>query len=161
LSPAGPQPLSSGEAGRVLYALAGLRILLGVLWLANLSWKLPPDFGKNDPEGLLYNFRRAEHYAVIGPLRDIAREVLIPHFTLFGWLVFLAELAAGVLLLLGLWTRVGALIGLVQSIAITLLVVDAPNEWVWTYVMFIAIGIVVLVTPSGSRLSLDARRRRG
>jgi thiosulfate dehydrogenase (quinone) large subunit len=161
LSPAGPQPLSSGEAGRVLYALAGLRILLGVLWLANLSWKLPPDFGKNDPEGLLYNFRRAEHYAVIGPLRDVAREVLIPHFTLFGWLVFLAELAAGVLLLLGLWTRVGALIGLVQSIAITLLVVDAPNEWVWTYVMFIAIGIVVLVTPSGRRLSLDARRRRG
>jgi len=161
LSPAGPQPLSSGEAGRVLYALAGLRILLGVLWLANLSWKLPPDFGKNDPEGLLYNFRRAEHYAVIGPLRDVAREVMIPHFTLFGWLVFLAELAAGVLLLLGLWTRVGALIGLVQSIAITLLVVDAPNEWVWTYVMFIAIGIVVLVTPSGRRLSLDARRRRG
>ena len=161
MSPAGAQPLSSGEAGRVLYALAGLRILLGVLWLANLSWKLPPDFGKNDPEGLLYNFRRAEHYAVIRPLRDVAREVLIPHFTLFGWLVLLAELTAGVLLLLGLWTRVGALIGLVQSIAITLLVVDAPNEWVWTYVMFVAIGIVVLVTPSGSRLSLDSHRRRG
>ena len=141
-------PLSPGEAGRTLYALAGLRILLGVLWLANLSWKLPPDFGKNDPEGLLYNFRRAEQYAVIGPLRTL-REVIIPHFTLFGWVVFLAELSAGVLLLLGLWTRVGALIGLVQSIVITLLVVRAPDEWVWTYVMFVAIGLVVLVTPSG------------
>ena len=96
---------------RTLYALAGLRILLGVLWLANLSWKLPPDFGKNDAEGLLYNFRLAEEHAVIGPLQDLTREVVIPHFTLFGWLVFLAELAAGVLLLLGLWTRVGALIG--------------------------------------------------
>ena len=64
------------------------------------------------------------------------------------------------LLLLGLWTRVGALVGLVQSIVITLLVVQAPDEWVWTYVMFVAIGVVVLVTPSGSRLSLDARRRR-
>jgi len=160
LSPAGPQSLSSGEAARTLYALAGLRILLGVLWLANLGWKLPPDFGKNDPEGLLYNFQRAERYAVIGPLQDISREVIIPHFTLFGWLVFLAELTAGTLLLLGLWTRIGALIGLVQSIAITLLVVRAPGEWVWTYVMFVAIGLVVLVTPSGSRLSLDARRRR-
>jgi len=160
LSPARPQSLSSGEAVRVLYALAGLRILLGVLWLANLSWKLPPDFGKNDPEGLLYNFQRAEKYAVIGPLQDISREVIIPHFTLFGWLVFLAELTAGTLLLLGLWTRIGALIGLVQSIAITLLVVRAPGEWVWTYVMFVDIGLVVLVTPSGSRLSLDARRRR-
>ena len=160
MSPAGPQSLSSGEAARTLYALAGLRILLGVLWLANLGWKLPPDFGKNDPEGLLYNFQRAEKDAVFGPLQDLTREVIIPHFTLFGWLVFLAELTAGALLLLGLWTRVGALVGLVQSIAITLLVVRAPGEWVWTYVMFVAIGIVVLVTPSGNRLSLDAGRRR-
>ena len=159
MSPAPLQPLTSGELVRTLYALAGLRILLGVLWLANLSWKLPPDFGKDDAEGLLYNFRLAEEHAVIGPLQDLTREVIIPHFTLFGWLVFLAELSAGVLLLLGLWTRVGALIGLVQSIAITLLVVRAPDEWVWTYVMFVAIGLVVLVTPSGSRLSLDARRR--
>lgn len=159
MSSAAPEQPSPGEAARTLYGLAGLRILLGVLWLANLSWKLPPDFGKHDPEGLLYNFERAEQYAVIGPLRDFTREVVIPHFTLFGWLVFLAELAAGLLLLLGLWTRVGALIGLVQSITITLLVVRAPNEWVWTYVMFVAIGLVVLVTPSGSRLSLDARRR--
>lgn len=159
MSPAPLQPLTSGEVVRTLYALAGLRILLGVLWLANLSWKLPPDFGKDDAEGLLYNFRLAEEHAVIGPLQDLTREVIIPQFTLFGWLVFLAELAAGVLLLLGLWTRVGALIGLIQSIAITLLVVRAPGEWVWTYVMLVAIGLVILVTPSGSRLSLDARRR--
>ena len=64
------------------------------------------------------------------------------------------------LLLLGLWTRIGALIGLVQAIAITLLVVRAPDEWVWTYVMFVAISAVVLVTPAGSRLSLDAWRAR-
>jgi thiosulfate dehydrogenase (quinone) large subunit len=159
VSPVTPQSPSTGEVVRTLYALAGLRILLGVLWLANLSWKLPPDFGKNDAEGLLYTFRLAEKHAVIGPLQDIMREVVIPHFTLFGWLVFLAELVAGVLLLLGLWTRVGALIGLMQSLAITLLVVRAPDEWVWTYVMFVAIGLVVLITPSGSRLSLDARRR--
>ena len=152
--------LPPSDVGRTLYALAGLRITLGVIWLANLSWKLPPDFGKNDAEGLLYNFRRAEQHALIGPLRDLAQNVLIPHFTLFGWLVFLTELAAGVLLTLGLWTRLGALIGLAQSIVITLLIVKAPHEWLWTYVMFIAIGIVVLITPSGSRLSLDARRKR-
>jgi thiosulfate dehydrogenase [quinone] large subunit len=95
---------------------------------------------------------------VIGPLRDLVSDVVIPHFTLFGWLVFRVELVAGVLLLLGLWTRIGALVGLVQSIAITLLVVAAPGEWVWTYVMLVASGLVVLVTPSGRRLSLDARR---
>lgn len=159
MSSAAPEQPLPGEAARTLYGLAGLRILLGVLWLANLSWKLPPDLGKHDDEGLLYNFERAEQYAVVGPLRDFTREVVIPHFTLFGWLVFLAELTAGLLLLLGLWTRVGALMGLIQSITIALLVVRAPNEWVWTYVMFVAIGLVVLLTPSGSKLSLDARRR--
>ena len=154
-----PAP-SAGELNSILYSLAGLRILLGVLWLANLSWKLPPDFGKKDPEGLLYNFERAKEYAVVAPLRDIADNVLIPHFPAFGWLVFLVELTAGVLLLLGLWTRVGAAIGLLQAIAITLLVVQAPGEWVWTYVMLVAISAVVLVTPAGSRLSLDAWRAR-
>lgn len=152
--------LSPGEAVRTLHVLAGLRVLLGVLWLANLSWKLPPDFGRDDAEGLLYNFRLAEEHAVIGPLRSLAGDVLIPHFTVFGWLVFLAELTAGVLLVLGLWTRVGAALGLLQSIAITLLVVRAPDEWVWTYVLFVALSLAVLLTPSGRVLSLDARRGR-
>ena len=55
---------------------------------------------------------------------------------------------------------VGALLGVVQSIAITLLVVRAPDEWVWTYVLFVAMSLVVALTPSGERLSLDARLRR-
>ena len=51
MSPAasGPTP---GEVVRTLYVLAGLRILLGVLWLANLAWKLPPDFGKTSAQKL-------------------------------------------------------------------------------------------------------------
>jgi uncharacterized membrane protein YphA (DoxX/SURF4 family) len=74
--------------------------------------------------------------------------------------VFVIELAAGVLLLLGLWSRLGAALGLAQAIAITLLVVDAPNEWLWGYLMFVAIHLVLLLTPAGERLSLDAWRRR-
>lgn len=145
---------------RTLLVLAGARILLGVLWLANLTWKLPPDFGRDDPEGLLYNFELAAAHAVVAPLRTLAEDVLIPHFTLFGWIVFLVELAVGLSLLLGLWTRIGALLGVVQSIAITLLVVRAPDEWVWTYVLLVAMSLVVALTPSGERLSLDARLRR-
>jgi uncharacterized membrane protein YphA (DoxX/SURF4 family) len=133
---------------------------MGVLWLVNLGWKLPPDFGRDEPEGLLYSFERAADHAVIGPLRSLAEDVLIPHFTAFGWLVFVIELAAGVLLLLGLWSRLGAALGLAQAIAITLLVVDAPNEWLWGYLMFVAIHLVLLLTPAGERLSLDAWRRR-
>ena len=77
---------------------AGLRIFVGVVWIANLSWKLPPDFGRHDARGLLYSFELAHRWALVGPLRDLVGSVVIPHFTLFGWLVFGIELIAGVLL---------------------------------------------------------------
>ncbi|MEJ7705928.1 MAG: hypothetical protein WKF82_00865 [Nocardioidaceae bacterium] len=32
--------------------LAGVRILVGLLWLYNLAWKRPPDFGKDAGNGL-------------------------------------------------------------------------------------------------------------
>jgi thiosulfate dehydrogenase [quinone] large subunit len=156
-----PTRPSAGEGERTLLVLAGARIFLGVLWLANLAWKLPPDFGRDDPEGLLYNFELAADHAVGAPLRTLANDVLIPHFTLFGWIVFLVELAIGLSLLLGLWTRIGALLGVGQAIAITLLVVRAPDEWIWTYLLLIAMSLVVALTPSGARLSVDARLRHG
>jgi thiosulfate dehydrogenase (quinone) large subunit len=154
---------SSPGGAEAVWALTGLRIVMGVLWLANLSWKLPPDFGRDAPEGLLYNFRLAEEYAVLPFLRSFVHDVVIPHFTLFGWLVFLVELTAGALLTLGLFTRVGALVGSVQALIIALLVVRAPTEWFWTYVMFVAINLVLLLTPAAERLSVDAwlsRRRK-
>jgi uncharacterized membrane protein YphA (DoxX/SURF4 family) len=140
--------------------LAVLRIFMGVLWLANLLWKLPPDFGRDQPRGLLYSFEQAERYAVAEPLRDFTHDVVIPHFTLFGYQVFAVELTAGTLLLLGWHTRIGAAAGTAQSIAITLLVVRAPNEWFWGYAMFIAVNLALLVAPSNLRLSLDSRQGR-
>jgi thiosulfate dehydrogenase (quinone) large subunit len=141
-------------------ALAGLRILMGVLWLANLSWKLPPDFGRDRPRGLLYSFHQAEHHAVSEPLRRFMAHVVIPHFTLFGWQVFLVEAVAGVLLLLGWHTRVGAVVGLLQAIAITVLTARAPNQWAWGFVLFIAVSLVLVVTPANARWSLDRRHGR-
>jgi thiosulfate dehydrogenase (quinone) large subunit len=141
-------------------ALAGLRIFVGIVWIANLSWKLPPDFGRYDARGLLYSFELAERWAVVGPLRDLVTDVVIPHFTLFGWLVFGIELIAGVLLLLGLMTRLGALLGTAESIAIVLLVGRAPNEWFWGYAMFVLLNAVPLLSPADSRWSVDHARGR-
>ena len=153
---------SSPGGAEAVWALVGLRIFMGVLWLDNLLWKLPPDFGRDAAEGLLYNFRRAEEHAVLPFLRSFVHDVVIPNYTLFGWLVFLVELTAGILLTLGLFTRVGALVGSVQALIITLLAVRAPHEWFWTYAMFIAINLVLLLTPAAERLSVDAwlSRRR-
>ena len=142
------------------FVLAGIRLFTGVLWLANLSWKLPPSFGRDDPKGLLYNFRRAEQDAVFGFLRSFMRDVVIPHFTAWGAVVFTVELAAGALLTLGLLTRLGGLIGTVQAVIITLLVVQAPNEWFWTYAMLILLNAVCLLTVTDERLSLRPALQR-
>lgn len=141
-------------------ALAGLRLFTGVLWLANLAWKLPPGFGRDDPEGLLYSFRRAEADAVLPFLRDWMGSTVIPHFTLFAALVFSVELVAGALLTLGLWARVGALLGTGQALIITLLVVRAPHEWAWTYAMLILLNLVCLVAVTDGRLSATPLLRR-
>ena len=87
-------------------------------------------------------------------------DAVIPHYTLFGSLVFAVELVAGVLLTLGVFTRVGALVGTVQAVIITLLVVQAPNEWVFTYLMLIALNLACLVGPAGERLSVEPALRR-
>ncbi|HET6171749.1 MAG TPA: DoxX family protein [Gaiellales bacterium] len=144
----------------MVLALSGLRIFVGIVWIANLSWKLPPDFGRHDARGLLYSFELAHHWAVVGPLRDFVGDVVIPHFTLFGWLVFVIELIAGVLLVLGLMTRLGALFGTAEATAILLLVGRAPTEWFWGYAMFVLLNALPLVVPSGARLSVDHVRGR-
>jgi uncharacterized membrane protein YphA (DoxX/SURF4 family) len=141
-------------------ALAGLRIFVGIVWLANLSWKLPPDFGRHDARGLLYSFELAHHWALTGPLRHLVGSVVIPHFTLFGWLVFSIELVAGVLLLLGLMTRLGALLGSAESVAILVLVGRAPSEWFWGYAMFVVLNAVPLFAAADARLSVDRARGR-
>jgi uncharacterized membrane protein YphA (DoxX/SURF4 family) len=148
------------EPDRSDWGFAGLRILMGVLWLANLSWKLPPDFGRHDPRGLMYSFHQAEQYALGEPLRHFMAHVVIPHFTIFGWQVFLVEAVAGVLLLLGWHTRIGAVVGLVQAIAITVLTVRAPNQWVWGFVLFVAVSLLLAIVPANRHLSLDRRQGR-
>ena len=135
--------------------LAALRVFVGLVWLANLSWKLPPSFGRHDARGLLYSFRVAEHWAVIQPLRHVVRDVVIPHFTLFGWLVFTVELVAGVLLTFGVAARVGALVGTGQALIISALVAPAPKEWVFGYAMFVILNALPLVAPTTARLSLE------
>jgi uncharacterized membrane protein YphA (DoxX/SURF4 family) len=148
------------ERERVLVTLAAMRILMGILWLSNLIWKLPPSFGRHRSDGLMHSFLWAERYAVIGPLRDLVRDEVIPHFTVFGYIVFVVEALAGISLLLGFYTRVGASIGLAQAIVIAVFVGGAPHAWRFGLVLLIAWNIVLLATPCARRLSLDDRLGR-
>jgi hypothetical protein len=45
-------PLPPSRLNRALLAI--VRIGVGLLWLQNVGWKTPPNFGRGDPPGGLY-----------------------------------------------------------------------------------------------------------
>ena len=68
-------------------------------------------------------------------------------------------------LMLGLLTRLGALMGVAMALQLWLGLYSAPHEWPWTYFfLFIIMGLFFL-DPPGRMLGLDGmaaapRRRR-
>lgn len=137
-----------------------LRILLGLLWLWNVNWKVPPDFGTAAKSGLYQFTSYAVSNPVFPPYSYLVEHLILPNLAVFGWGVLVAETALGVLLLSGAWIRLAALLAIAQSVAITLAVAHGPNEWPWSYLMMVGGHIVLLTASSGRYLAVDAVRAR-
>ena len=134
-------------------AAAALRVLLGLLWLYNVSWKRPPDFGQDAGNGLYKFTSYAVTHPVFPPYSWLVDHVVLKAFTPFGWLVLIAETTLAVLLLTGTWVRLAAAIGVAQSVAIALSVAFAPNEWPWSYWLMIGAHAVILFSSAGRVLA--------
>jgi uncharacterized membrane protein YphA (DoxX/SURF4 family) len=138
------------------WLLVSLRVLLGLLWLQNVGWKLPPDFaavgrfvqrGIDDPTFPPYSWA----------LEHLVQPALRP----FGWLTLIVELVLAVGLLFGLATRATAALGVAQSLAIGLTVASVPDEWGWSYWLLVGAHVAVIAAPqAGRRASLDQTLRR-
>jgi len=139
-------------------AAAALRVLLGLLWLYNVSWKRPPDFGQDAGNGLYKFTSYAVSHPVFPPYSWLVENVVLKAFTPFGWLVLIAETTLAVLLLTGSWVRLAAAIGVAQSVAIGLSVAYAPNEWPWSYWLMIGAHALILFSSAGRVLAVDGVR---
>ena len=124
--------------------MAGVRVTLGLMWLSNLGWKIPPTFGKGSDGGLYTYVTDAVSHPVFPPYSWLVEQLIVPNFTLFGVGVLAAETLLAALLLTGTFTRAAAAVGIVQSIAIGLSVAAAPGEWPWSYVLMVAGHVAVL-----------------
>ena len=140
---------------RYAAAFAAARIAVGVYWLYEQHWKLPPDFGLNDPRGLMFAFQQSIRYPPFDLYRAFMQNVVVPHFHLFGWLLGVMEVAIGVSLVLGVVTRAGALLGVLQA-ANLLIAQGRTPEGPWIYLTILAANLFVLLTPSNRRFSLDS-----
>ncbi len=144
----------ANPASRTAFFVA--RIVLGLLWIQNSGWKTPPDFGRNAGSGLYKFTRFAVEHEVFAPYAFIVRELILPNFVVFGWLVLIVEASLGAFLLLGLATRLWALVGVAQSLAIALSVLNAPGEWSWAYYLMIAAHLAIFAAAAGRHWGLDS-----
>jgi thiosulfate dehydrogenase (quinone) large subunit len=140
--------------------LATVRIGVALLWISNLSWKNPPTFGQGDSPSGLYQFTRwAVEYPVFPPYSWVVEHLVLPNFAVFGWTVLFIEAALGAFLLIGLATRFFALVGLAQTVAITLSVANAPNEWLWSYLLMLLVHVAIFATAAGRYAGVDGLLR--
>jgi len=85
----------------------------------------------------------------------VTEALVLPNFIFFGWMTLLLEASLGAFLLIGLATRFWAVVGLVQTLAITLSVLNAPNEWEWSFYLMILAHVALFATAAGRVFGLD------
>ena len=137
-------------------ALSGCRSLIGLLWLASLRWKLPPNFIAGEGHRSLLEWLQLEvAHPTLGLYADFVATVVIPNFILFAWLTFAVELLIGLSLTLGLYTRWGALLGLLWSLNLALGLLEVPGEWPWSYLMLMMWHGLFLVSTSQQSWGVD------
>ncbi len=140
-----------------LWPLAVARIVYGLLWWQQSKWKVPSDdFGRKSGGGLWYWVQQEIQYPTVGVYKDLLVNAMIPNWTFFGYMTLATETFIGATLILGLFTRLGALAALGMAVNITIGILSVPHEWVWTYVMLIMFAALLLLTGAGRSLGVDA-----
>ena len=88
--------------------------------------------------------------------------LFIPQIRLFGWLIWLAEFWIFLSMLLGLFTRLGALvsIGVSLQLYIGLANIPRPFEWEWSYGTIVFLSVAMLGAAAGRTFGLDGWLRR-
>jgi thiosulfate dehydrogenase (quinone) large subunit len=147
------EPLEAGRPTRVL--VAGVRVVVAMMWIQNLNWKIPPDFGRARKADLFAFVQDAVTHPVVPAYSWLVEHLILPNLTLFGYLTLLTEFGLGVFLLTGLLTRFWALVGIAQSLAIALSVLNTPGEWHWAYFLMIAAHVLLFATAAGRVAGLD------
>lgn len=133
---------------------AVLRWTAALLWIGNVGWKRPPDFGRTAGgcSALCKYTKAGIDHPVIPGAPWFFEHVISPHLWAFGWLTILIEGGLAVLLISGRFQRTAAVVGVVQSLAILAAVANAPGEWYWSYLLMIALHLALLVTAPRSRV---------
>ena len=155
--------LDSLEAKAQPLIIGAMRIVVGLLWLSNLEWKRPGNFGQQKGNGLYKYVASAIERPVFPPYSWFLENVVVKQYSVFGRITLITEATIAALLLTGYFTRIASLIGaaLSVSIAMSVLTYTKAYEWPWSYYLMFAIHLLLFATGAGRHLGVDGVRRRG
>jgi hypothetical protein len=182
-------PVSGWEQRLQRAVIVLARLGLGLLFLTQLGWKIPPSFGCGpdfafttaDASGNLQrtsglcdwigieSVYASRDRPVLGiNIRPIAQlngafidTIVKPNIRWFGYLIFGAEAFIAATMFLGLFSRLGALvaIGMSAQLLVGLAGVPNPMEWEWSYILMVLLSALMFGLVPGRILGLDALLR--
>ncbi len=113
------------------WPLAIFRIAFGLLYLDMALQKAP---WKN--YGWLRGFIEQEiAHPAFPSIGAFLEGVVLPNLAFFGMVTFVVELALGLGLLFGLFTRLAGLAGFLWQVNIAVQAFNVPGEWYWIWVL--------------------------
>jgi uncharacterized membrane protein YphA (DoxX/SURF4 family) len=142
----------------VSLALTGIRVVLGIFWLLQLTWKPPPNFGCPD-KGFCFWLDQEIQHPLIPLYGDFIRVVVRPNVILFGWITTIVEVFTGLTLVFGVFTRLGALVGTLWSTNLLVGLANVPNEQGWYYGFLIMLNFLFVAIGASGQIAVDRVKR--
>jgi uncharacterized membrane protein YphA (DoxX/SURF4 family) len=156
------------DVDRLAKAFAVLRIFFGLVFLLNGLAKLTGvhrvEFGpylanlinRPDTKFILDVEANTNARHQMPLLGRIVNDVLLPNWAVVQWLITFGELTIGLLLVLGLASRFGALLGLGQALSLYYLYF-ANDRWLFEQPLEVVPLTLLALVPSGRVWGLDGR----
>lgn len=151
-------------------ALVALRSFVGIVYLTNGLAKLigfshfsvgPWSqylINRSDAQGILASNVHNPGLG-IGPFRDLANNLVLAHWDVFGWLVTAGELTVGLALILGVFGRLAALGGFAMAFLLFIWSF-AAGGWTYDYLFEPVLLAILMFTPGLPGLGSVLQQRR-
>ena len=148
------------ESPAAARAIAVLRVFFGVVFLSNGLSKfvpgiahLPGGYSLIDGQGAKSIIQHNAAHHPVAAYHALVFDVFVPNWSVFGPLVGLAETAAGLLLVLGLASSLGALLAALLSLHVQFS--DATGPWLYEYAVEWVPLLCLVFVRAGRAWGLD------
>ncbi len=142
-------------------ALALVRALSSYSWLDSALWgkeaKLAPHFlsGVGLTQRITMGKTAFVHTTLLPGVASFLTGTVVPHASLFAWLIALGELVTGLSLLLGLFARLGGALTIIQALVNIVIAGGSSQDTLGHNYMLLVVGLGVLLAAAGRTYGLD------